>query len=933
MIDKLKKLKRVINSKGIQLSKPSHWLKLIKQGYYFLRRNGKNSTNLLRERYNRLSNVTVNTPQTHAQIWERIKPTHVELTKMYWAIPNLKKHYHFTIVVDREDIDTISSIEKQVYDKLEILIGTPQETLKNATGDYVMFLQAGDYLHKNALFEMVVELNMIGKTPSVLYFDHDYAVNGVVDKPYYKPGWSPDLLLVNNYINRACLFRRDLLSKIEIESIAFYAALYDITLKLAELEAGHHRPGILLTLPDANDERAYDPLENAVREKAIKRRGINGVIERNKYGVASLKRQVQGNPKVSIIIPTCYTKTFVEDCLKSIERVTTYKNYEVIIVDNSRKDQSYGQERLKGYNCKILYVHEPFNWSRLNNLGAKEATGDILLFLNDDTEILTPDWLERMAAEAQRPEIGMVGPMILFPDGSVQSAGVFSVSYGNGGRHSFITEKESFTQYHNYLHYTRASRFIMGACFAVEKKKLADAGGFDERFPLVCNEQALAFSLMKNNCSNLTMAEVKITHFEKASRGNVDEGSHDRLLWDIWREEITKKDIFFNPYLDSYQSDYSIDNAPTISRLFGTPSISSVNVRKVIIVKLDHIGDVVLSLPSIRKIRKVFPNAQVDVLCGSWAKGLLEQQPEIDNVHTFNFFQEKSGGGLRTSERDMRLREAIESLKKEKYDLAINLRRNPETKHISIQLADFCLAYSTEPEDESFSHPMPSLKCISSSDIKWNNKDQLLSLCNTLEYDETLDQEISVPLDVKNKVNDYISNNGFYHHELLIGLHLGSGDDAKEWPIESFQWLCDFLIERLNAKIVLFGGNGDKVKNDGFIEHLRHKDAVISVAGDFSLLEFCHLVRKVDYYIGNDSGPGHIAGIQGVPTLLVFCSRASTAEWTPIGKAVMQIERSAICKPCYGLCPNRDCLTKIRPSDVYDGFLRLMTLFPSIRER
>ncbi len=862
----------------------------------------------------------------HAQIWKRIRPTHAELTKMRWAIPNLKKHCTFSVVLPRQDNDAASSVNKQIYDKVELIYAAPNEAVQKATGEYILFLQPGDFLHPNALFEITYELNRIGKMPSVLYFDHDYFVGDAVAKPYYKPGWSPDLLLVNNYINRACAFRRDVLVNIEILDMPFYAVIYDALLKMAELGDFHHKPGILLTMPDSDDERAYDPQENIIRANAIKRRGVDGEIEGNEYGVASLKRKVRSNPVISIIIPTCFTGSYIEDCITSIEHVSTYKNYEIIVIDNSRKAPSFGESRLIGYNCKILYIHEPFNWSRLNNHGLKAATGDIIVFLNDDTEIITPDWLERLAAEAQRPEIGMVGPMVLYPNGTIYSSGMYIRNQRDISVSFWYVDEQSKT-YHNLLHYTRPSLITHGVCFAIEKEKIVRAGGFDERFPVLCNEIVLSLNMKNIGVYNLVQSEVKIVHHVSASRKDTYDESEDRKrFFDLFGHVLQDGDPYFNPYLNSSNiNDYTEDPSPTICRHIGSPTISAAGLNKILIIKLDHIGDVVLAMPSIRKTRKLFPRAKIDVLCGPWVAEMLEQQPEINKVHTFDYFADWSD--------EEKKQHMLSSMKTEKYDLAINLRKYPDTLYMAPMLADYSLILSQYAQTDDVYYSVPAISRNPGSMVSWHFKDQLLSLVSSLEYDETLDREVSVPSEICDRVNKGISRLPLFESDMIIGMHVASRDSHKKYPEKNFSILCDLIHEKTNASIVLFGSKEDEATNAKVISMVRQKDRIMSVAGMFTLTEFFCLVKKVDYFIGNDSGPAHIAGIQGIATLVVFGNRHPSFEWMPIGNSIL-VGRFPACAPCYDLetCVHNDCLLKIQPGDIFSGLERLMVLYPTHRK-
>jgi len=636
----IKKIKQLINNRGIHLNNPLHLIKLMLLGLRFVKKYGVKNRDMLRYSFYKMQSdaaFTADVVNNHAQIWERIKPTYSELVKMRHAVPNLKKHYTFSIVISAHDNDTVSSIEQQIYDKFEILFGTIQETAGKASGDYVLFLQPGDFLHPNALFELCFELNRIGITPQLVYFDHDYFVKNTIDKPYYKPGWSPDLLLTNNYINRACAFKRSELAKIKIINQPLYVTLYDIMLKLTEFGEGHHKPGILLSLPDADDERHYDSQENIVRNEAIKRRCIDGIIESNKYGVASLKRNLIGTPRISIIIPTCFTKSYIENCLKSIKKATTYDNYEIIVVDNSRKTPNYGKRRLKNFICKILCVNEPFNWSRLNNLGAKEASGDILIFLNDDTEIITSDWLERMAAEAQRPEIGMVGPLILYKNGIIYSSGMY-IRNQRDVNVSFWYEQENSEVYHNLIHYTRPSLITHGVCFAVQKDKLTKSGGFNEYFPVVCNEMVLSFNMCKNGYYNLVKPEVNIIHHVSASRKNIYDTTDDRKrLEEMFSEELQRGDPYFNPYLNSLNiNDYSENPNPIVSRLIGSPPIDKeVSISPERYNKVD-------------KIIETMPFFKIDLLIGMRinSNNINNKYPTERFAILCNIIQKMTGAGI-----------------------------------------------------------------------------------------------------------------------------------------------------------------------------------------------------------------------------------------------------------------------------------------------
>lgn len=971
MSDKGKKIKSFLFIKGFHFNSLSAITYFVKRCFQFVFKYRTESFKVLRDKIRNQplnpSRQEMDSYGPHNHLMNKIRPKNVDFTKMKWAIPNIKKKYSITIVVSAGNYlmmaDTLTSIDKQVYRALEIIIekgffkpspktfypcearvpfageseyqvaDSLKEAVDRAAGDYILLLKEGDLLQREALFEFIMAMNLSDNMPAMIYSDHDYLHENKIMLPYYKPGWSPDLLLVNNYIKRACYFKTSALKNASIDfSLDDHDLIvYDALLKVPEKGPVANFPGIFITFPYEGNEDDYNEKEDALRQKTLNRRGQDAKVTSNQYFVTSLDRKLNGNPKISIIIPTCYTKDYIEKCLSSIEKRTTYKNYEIIVVDNSRKNPKYGQSRVGKYPCRILYINEPFNWARLNNLAARESSGSLLLFLNDDTEVITQDWLERMAAEAQRPEIGVVGPLLLYPDGKVQSAGGYLVNYGGGGKHFFLNHEETSASSHHYLHYRRECSFLTGACIMVEKKKFDEIGGFNESFYLIANDTDFNLRLRKMGYRNLFIPEIRLYHKELASRYELNESEAVKDTWSVWRQELEKPDPYFNPYLDHTRDIDVIDINPTVYRMTGSPSISSENIKKILIVKLDHIGDVILALPAVRKIRRMFPNAQIDMLCGPWAKGMLEMQPEIDRMITFTFFDARSQNGI-VGNNKTDIMEMIRELKKEKYDLSVNLRRHEETKAFTVEAADFSLAFSDSPETDVLTHPLPALKNIGGLKPKWNIGDQLMTLVNTIDYDESLNGEIVISDEVNERVIQKLASKEAFKSELVVGIHAGVGSYLRQWPYEKFARLADILVENTNATIVFTGSEDEIELNKKIINNMKHQNHAVSVAGEFSLIEFCSLVKKFDYFIGNNSGPIHIAAIQDVPTLGIYSGVAYMQEWAPIGKKFLVVSKNMDCSPCYYAhreqCPELPCLNRISPYDVYSGLKRLMVLFP-----
>ena len=413
------------------------------------------------------------------------------------------------------------------------------------TGDYVVTLRAGDRLEKEGLFVLACG----AKGAAAVYTDHDCIVKGEYVRPFFKPKWSPDLFLAYDYVCGAFAARRSLMAaETADESLPLAAFLYDMLLKLSEQGEVCHVAGVFFHLME---EGASDAALAPLRSAAIARRGEGARLQTNVHGSVSIERDVQGEPLVSVIIPTCYTKNYIDRCLASIIKRSSYRRMELIVVDNSRGSRAYGEKRLQKYGCRILYIPEPFNWSRLNNLAAAKAKGDFLLFLNDDTEVLTPDWIERMLAEAARPDVGEVGALLLYPGGAVQHAGGFLVERGGGARHYYQYAAEASEEYRGLLHLRRECSFVTGACVMVERKKFKRLGGFDERFAVVSNDVDFGLRLCAAGYRNLYLPDVRLRHKEKVSRGQTGERAGAKTAWQVWGCAFCLGDGYFNPFLDS----------------------------------------------------------------------------------------------------------------------------------------------------------------------------------------------------------------------------------------------------------------------------------------------------------------------------------------------------------------------------------------------
>ncbi len=445
--------------------------------------------------------------------------------------------------------------------------------LSHATGDFVGLLDAHDELAPEALFEMVKRLNE-DPYPDLVYSDEDALTpGGGRVSPFFKPDWSPDLLLSTNYLARFSILRRRLVEEVG----GFRSGLeggheYDLILRATERTRTiahipkilyHRRQGIPSTSVLAVNRAPAIEAEKRAIEDALRRRGLQGQVELNPAGHSSIRcysvrYRVNGTPLVSIIIPTRDKWHLLEQCIRSIQEKTTYQQYEIIIIDNESVEpetRSY-LDSIAG-KCRVLSYPGRFNFARINNFGATQATGEYLLFLNNDVEVLRPDWLSAMLEHAQRPEVGAVGAKLLYPDGRIQHAGVV-VGIRGGTGHAFRLWPGDDVGDRRLPHIIRNCSAVTAACMMVSRRVFDKVGGFDERFRVAFNDVDLCLRIRERGYLIVYTPLALLYHYEGATRGRAYPSKDDRLFRAVWADLIGRGDPYYNPNLSDTRDDWSL---------------------------------------------------------------------------------------------------------------------------------------------------------------------------------------------------------------------------------------------------------------------------------------------------------------------------------------------------------------------------------------
>jgi GT2 family glycosyltransferase len=448
--------------------------------------------------------------------------------------------------------------------------GASNAAIDMAEGDFFGFMDHDDFLVPSALYEVA---NLLNRKPKTDFIYSDEFLTDETGKPvyaYYKPDFSLDYFLSHCYLVHFSVIRSEIIRKIGGFRREFNISQdYDLFLRtLSETRNVQHIPKALY-LWRQHSLSAGHKMQSQVMAKSRKaiqdfldREGIEGEACDTKYfNFFRVKRKIAGNPRVSIIIPTKDKADLLRRCIESIEGTTDYKNYEVLVVDNLSREA----ETLKYLNAlqsrretfRVVEFKENFNYSRINNFAAKYAAGEHYLFLNNDVEVISPEWISAMLEQSQRKESGCVGAKLLYPDGKVQHVGVI-IGWGGRAEHIYKWYDSRDIGYLGHFVSIRNYSAVTAACMMVKKTVFEEAGGFDEKFKVGFGDVDLCLRIQKRGYVNVYTPYAELYHHESATRNPTLEGdSHPQdteLFVTRWREIIENGDPFYNPNLplDSY---------------------------------------------------------------------------------------------------------------------------------------------------------------------------------------------------------------------------------------------------------------------------------------------------------------------------------------------------------------------------------------------
>ena len=796
-------------------------------------------------------------------------------------------------------------------------------------------LGPGDTLGEDALLELAVE-SALDRGADFLYADERRIdpADGE-QRAFFKPDFAPDLLLATNYIGRPWVAGAALLARsgATLGELARHGE-YDLVLRLTEQAGGiRHVPKVLA----ARAARALDPpaTERRALLRALARRDIAGTVH---PGCIAGTWRVQRRPAaglVSIIIPTIAARGLIRTAIASIRAHTAAGRAEIVVLDNiptDAPDAAGWKDWLRAEADAVVEIAGGFNWSRFNNHAARHARGEFLLFLNDDIEVLDAGWLDALLEHAGRAEIGAVGGLLLYPDGRVQHAGQFLA--GTVGRHAFRFSPADQPGPFGLALTARNVIAVTGACLMTRRDVFDRLGGFDEQHDIINNDLDYCLRLRQAGLGVVYTPQARLTHHEMASRAELADSFDQARFGTAWADLFATGDPYFSPHLAPDTDDYVPQQEPLRALTIGHPLIGAARVRRILALKLDHIGDFIAAFPAFRRLKQAFPNAELTVLAAGASLALAGLEPAIDRVIRFDFFHAVSEQGRRTLGR-RELAELAATLAPWRFDLALDLRRQPDTRAVlqhtgARWLAGFDRNNQTRWLDIAVEWEGDQARTHKRAHISETLVAFVDAVAGACAPERAL-IAAAVPDDARAAAVALPALAGCDFTRPLVAIHAGAGAENKQWPVENFAALIDLLAERAGAAAVIIGGADEAPMAAAVLAALRRPERVVSVAGALGLRELPVLLRACALYIGNDSGPKHLAAALGVPTLGIHSGTVDTTEWGPLGPAAVAVRREMTCSPCY-LAHARDChrglacLRGIRVADVWPLARRLLAL-------
>jgi GT2 family glycosyltransferase/2-polyprenyl-3-methyl-5-hydroxy-6-metoxy-1,4-benzoquinol methylase len=428
------------------------------------------------------------------------------------------------------------------------------EALRLATGGFVGLLDHDDELKPDALLEVVKLLNA-NRELDYIYTDEDKKdEDEQLVEPFFKPDWSPDLLECINYVTHFSVYRREVLDAVGAFREGYEGSQdYDLVLRVSEItDKIAHIPKPLYTwrkIPGSAAGSveakpfAYEAAKRALKDSLSRRGSLGRVVDGSFRGSYRVRYAIVGTPRVEIIIPTRDRVDLLQPCIESIVEHSTYGNYEISVVDNQSRDQKT-LKYLDSFGGRVLRFPNEFNFSKIVNLAGMESTADFLLFLNNDTKVISPEWIEAMLEHAQRQQVAAVGAKLLFTNGRPQHEGIIV------GPFRGLAINAKGIRYFGLEKCVRNCSAVTAASMMTRREVFWELGGFEERLGVAYNDVDFCLRAREKGYLIVYTPHAQLYHQESKTRGSLHPKEDEQFFRQRWDEPEQYQDPYWNPNLD-----------------------------------------------------------------------------------------------------------------------------------------------------------------------------------------------------------------------------------------------------------------------------------------------------------------------------------------------------------------------------------------------
>ena len=459
----------------------------------------------------------------------------------------LPRAIRFEIILPGKNADgkareeALSSLREQTYTRFEI-----GETDGEMAEDYAVFMDEDGWLHPGALYEIAKAICETGA--EFLYIDEDFftALPARLNRPWCKPGYGPDTMRGCEVCGAFFACSKALLKKTGAEGYAGMSPeeRWDAVIRMAAAAARVERVPKILFYRRVPAGETFLPAVRRVRDP------------------------IEGEPLVSILIPNKDHREDLARCIDSIREKTTWPKWEIIVIENNSEDEEtfrYYEEIGKDERIRVIRREGRFNYSAVNNAGFREAKGEQILLLNNDTEVVSPDWIQEMLMYAQREDVGAVGAKLYYPDGTIQHAGI-GIGIKMLAGHYFRGETGDSEGYYGRLSYAQEVSAVTAACMMIPRKVYEEMNGLDESFSVVFNDVDLCLRIREAGYNIVWTPWAELTHYESKSRG-ADEDTEEKKRFFVgetnrflrkWYRVLEEGDPYYNPNLTRDKEDFSL---------------------------------------------------------------------------------------------------------------------------------------------------------------------------------------------------------------------------------------------------------------------------------------------------------------------------------------------------------------------------------------